>query len=113
MLLLSAEEGACERPKALMGRRQLPRWGQLRVDDHIEHTKNMLDDMGQKWKHTTDQFETNRLFARARNPDDDSLAAGPGIFNLFKRQVNAYGELAGAHELLPEPFAAVALAFWA
>ena len=50
--------------------------------------------MGQKWKHTPDQFETNRLFARARNPDDESLDVGPGIFNLFKRQVNAYGELA-------------------
>ena len=60
----------------------------------IEHTKNMLDDMGQKWKHTPDQFETNRLFASDRNPDDESLAVGPGIFNLFKRQVNAYGELA-------------------
>ena len=67
----------------------------------------MLDDMGQKWKHTPDQFETNRLFARARNPDDDSLAAGPGIFNLFKRQVNAYGELAAykrdCSKLVPKP----------
>ena len=67
----------------------------------------MLDDMGQKWKHTPDQFETNRLFARVRNPDDDSLGAGPGIFNLFKRQVNAYGELAAykhdCNKLVPKP----------
>ena len=67
----------------------------------------MLDDMGQKWKHTTDQFETKRLFARARNPDDDSLTVGPGIFNLFKRQVNAYGELAAykhdCNKLVPKP----------
>ena len=33
MLLLSAKEGAFERPKALMGFRQLPGRGQLRVGD--------------------------------------------------------------------------------
>jgi hypothetical protein len=37
-------------------------------------------------------METNRLFARARNPDLDSIA---GIFNVFKRQVNVYGQFAG------------------
>jgi hypothetical protein len=58
------------------------------------HNKNMLDDYGQKWFHTLEQFETNRLFARARNPELESIAAGPGIFNVFKRQINAYGQLA-------------------
>jgi len=57
-------------------------------------TKNMLDDYGQKWFHTPEQFETNRLFARVRNPDLEAIAGGPGIFNVFKRQVNAYGQLA-------------------
>ena len=52
------------------------------------HNKNMLDDYGQKWFHTLEQFETNRLFARSRNPELESIAAGPGIFNVFKRQVN-------------------------
>jgi hypothetical protein len=33
MLLLTVKEGAFERPKALMGRRKLPRRGQLRVGD--------------------------------------------------------------------------------
>ena len=50
----------------------------------------MLDDYGQKWF----QFETNRLFARDRNPELESIAAGPGIFNVFKRQVNDYGQFA-------------------
>jgi hypothetical protein len=58
------------------------------------HNKNMLDDYGQKCFHTLDQFETNRLFARTRNPELESIATGPGIFNVFKRQVNAYGQFA-------------------
>ena len=33
MILLSAKEGAFECPKTLMGLRQLPRLGQLRVGD--------------------------------------------------------------------------------
>jgi len=64
------------------------------LDVAVVHNKNMLDDYGQKWFHTLEQFETNRLFARARNPELESIAAGPGIFNVFKRQVNAYGQLA-------------------
>ena len=55
------------------------------LDVAVVHNKNMLDDYGQKWFHTLEQFETNRLFARARNPELDSIAAGPGIFNPFKR----------------------------
>jgi hypothetical protein len=54
----------------------------------------MFDDYGQKWFHTIDQFETNRLFARDRNPEFESIATDPVIFNVFKRQVNAYGQLA-------------------
>jgi hypothetical protein len=57
----------------------------------------VLDDYGQKLFHTLEQFETNRLFARVRNPELESIPAGPGIFNVFKRQVNAYGQLA-AHK---------------
>ncbi len=33
-----------------------------------------------------------RKFARSHNPDDDSVSAGPGIYDNCKRQVNAYGE---------------------
>ena len=43
----------------------------------IEHTKNMLDDYAQKWRHTPEQFETNRLVARAQNTHDDSINGGP------------------------------------
>jgi hypothetical protein len=64
------------------------------LDVAVVHNKNMLDDYGQKWFHMVDQFETNRLFVRARNPELESIAAGPGIFNVFKRQVNVYGQLA-------------------
>jgi hypothetical protein len=35
----------------------------------------MLDDSGQKWFHTLEQFEIHRLFARARNPELESIAA--------------------------------------
>jgi hypothetical protein len=64
------------------------------LDVAVVHNKNMLDDYGQKWFHSLEQFETNRLFARDRNPELESIAAGPGIFNVFKRQVNAYCQLA-------------------
>jgi hypothetical protein len=63
------------------------------LDVAVVHNKNMLDDYGQKWFHSLEQFETNRLFARARNPELESIAADPVIFNLFKRQVNADGQL--------------------
>jgi hypothetical protein len=43
------------------------------------HNKNMLDDYGQKWFHTLEQLETNRLFALARNPELESIAPDPGI----------------------------------
>jgi hypothetical protein len=51
----------------------------------------MLDDYGQKWFHTLEQFETNLLFTRARNPEVESIVEGPGIFNVFKCLVNTYG----------------------
>jgi hypothetical protein len=61
------------------------------LDVSVVHTKNMLDDYGQKWFHTLEQFETNLLFTRVRNPEVESIAEGPGIFNVFKCQVNTYG----------------------
>jgi hypothetical protein len=57
-----------------------------------DSSKSALDDFGQKWKHTPSQFELNRKFARTHNPDDESMDAGPGIYDNYKRQVNAYGE---------------------
>jgi hypothetical protein len=57
-----------------------------------DSSKSALDDFGQKWKHNAVQFELNRRFARAHNPDDESMAAGPGIYDNYKHQVNAYGE---------------------
>ena len=57
-----------------------------------DSAKSSLDDFGQKWKHTTAEFELNRKFARSHNPDDDSMTAGPGIYDNYMRQVNAYGE---------------------
>lgn len=68
-----------------------------KLSDHdicVVHPKNMLDDSGQKWFHTLEQLEIHRLFARARNPELESIAARQGFFNAFKRQVNAYGQLA-------------------
>ena len=44
MLLLSATEVAFERPKALMGGRQLPRRGQLRVGEAHHHFRDPLGD---------------------------------------------------------------------
>jgi hypothetical protein len=38
------------------------------------------------------QFELNRRFTREHNPDDESIVAGPGIYDNYKRQVNDYGE---------------------
>jgi hypothetical protein len=77
------------------------------LDVSVIHTKNMLDDYGQKWFHTLEQFETNRLFPRARNPELESIAAGQDIFNTFNRQVNAYGQLAtyknACIKLVPNP----------
>ena len=58
-----------------------------------DSSKPALDDFGQKWKHNAAQFEINRKFARAHNPADISMAAGPGIYDPYKRQVNAYGQL--------------------
>ena len=58
-----------------------------------DQAKCMLDDFGQKWSHTAQQFEINRKFARAHNPTDDSMAAGPGIYDPYRRQVNAYGQI--------------------
>ena len=56
-----------------------------------DSAKPSLDDFGQKWNDSPAQFELNRKFARSHNPDDDSIAAGPGIYDNYKRQVNAYG----------------------
>jgi hypothetical protein len=62
------------------------------IDIANDQCKCMLDDYDQKWKHTPEQFELNRTFARAHNPMDDSMSAGPDIYDNYKRQVNAYGE---------------------
>jgi hypothetical protein len=35
----------------------------------------MLDDSGQKWFHTLEQLEIHRLFARARNPELESIVS--------------------------------------
>ena len=58
-----------------------------------DQTKCMLDDFGQKWSHPAVQFEINRKFARAHNPADNSMAADPGIYDPYRCQVNAYGQL--------------------
>jgi hypothetical protein len=83
-----------------------------KLSDHdvsVVHPKIMLDDYGQKWFHTFEQFETNHLFALDRNPELESIAARPVIFNTFKRQVNAYGQLAAyksaCRKLVPKPVA--------
>ena len=55
-----------------------------------DQSKRMLDDYGQKWKHTPAQFELNRKFAGAHNPTDDSMTAGPGIYDNYKRKDNSY-----------------------
>ena len=57
-----------------------------------DQSKRMLDDYGQKWKHSPVQFELNRKFAHTHNPTDDSMAAGPGIYDNYKNLVNSYGE---------------------
>ncbi len=43
-------------------------------------SKSALDNFGQKWKHNAVQFELNRRFARAHNPDDEIMTTGPGIY---------------------------------
>ena len=58
-----------------------------------DQDKCVLDDFGHKWRHTAQQFEINRKFARVHNPTDDSMAAGPGIYDTYRCQVNAYGEI--------------------
>ena len=63
------------------------------IDIANDQCKCMLDDYGQKWKHTMAQFELNRKFAREHNPTDDSMETDPGIYDNYKRQVNAYGHL--------------------
>jgi hypothetical protein len=72
-----------------------------------DSSKSALDDFGQKWKHNTVQFELNRRFARTHNPDDESMTAGPGIYDNYKRQVNTYGETSvykrDCGQLVPKP----------
>ncbi len=58
----------------------------------IGSPSNVSFSVGQKWKHNAVQFELNRRFAREHNPDDESIVAGPGIYDNYKRQVNDYGE---------------------
>ena len=74
------------------------------VDDQ---SKCMLDDYGQKWKHTPAQFELNCKFACRHNPTDDSMLTGPGIFDNYSRQVNSYGETSvykcDCAQLVPKP----------
>jgi hypothetical protein len=62
------------------------------IDTTKTSSKSALDDVEQKWKHNDVQFELNRRFARAHNPDDEIIVAGPGIYDNFQCQVNAYGE---------------------
>ena len=62
------------------------------IDIANDQCKYMLDDYGQKWKHTPEQFELNRKFARAHNPTDDSMETDPVIYDNYNHQVNAYGE---------------------
>jgi hypothetical protein len=83
-----------------------------KLSDHdicVVHPKHMIDDSGQKWFHTLEQLEIHRLFARDRNPELESIAARQGICNAFKRQVNAYGQLAAyksaRSKLVPKPVA--------
>jgi hypothetical protein len=72
-----------------------------------DSSKSALDDFGQKWNHNAVQFEINRRFASAHNPDDESMTAGPGIYDNYKRQVNAYGETSvykrDCGQLVPKP----------
>jgi hypothetical protein len=73
-----------------------------------DSSKSALDDFGQKWNHNNDvQFELNRRFTRAHNPDDESMSAGPGIYDNYKRQVNTYGETSvykrDCGQLVPKP----------
>ena len=67
----------------------------------------MIDDYGQKWKHTPAQFENNRKLVQAHNPTNDSMAAGPDIFDNYRRQVNDYGETSvykcDCVQLVPNP----------
>jgi hypothetical protein len=77
------------------------------IDTANDSSKSALDDFGQKWKHNAVQFELNRRFARAHNPDDERMTAGPGIYDNYKRQVNAYGETSvykrDCGQLVPKP----------
>jgi hypothetical protein len=72
-----------------------------------DSSKSALDDFGQKWKYNAVQFELNRRFTRAHKPDDESMSAGPGIYDNYKPQVNAYGETSvykrDCGQLVPKP----------
>ena len=57
-----------------------------------DSSKSVLDDSGQKWKHTATQFELNRRFTLSNNSDDENMTGGPDIYDNYKRQVNTYGE---------------------
>ena len=46
-----------------------------------DQSKSMLDDYGQKWKHTPEEFEINRKFAHVHNPTDESMTEGPVLFD--------------------------------
>ena len=75
-----------------------------------DSSKSALDDFGQKWKHTTAQFELNRRFTRSHNPDDENMTAGPGIYDNYNHQVNVCGETRvykrDCGQLVPKPAAA-------
>jgi hypothetical protein len=62
------------------------------IDIVNDQCKYMLDDYGQKWKHTPAQFELNRKITRAHNPTDDDMTTVPVICDNYKCQVNAYGQ---------------------
>ena len=62
------------------------------IDIANDQCKCMLDDYGQKWKHTPAQFELKRKFVDTHNPTDDNMTTDPTIYDNYKRQVNSYGE---------------------
>ena len=62
MLLLSSKEGAFECPKTLMGLRQLPRQGQLRVGD-AHHLRDLHPGVVQELRPHPFSGETRAFWA--------------------------------------------------
>jgi hypothetical protein len=73
-----------------------------------DSSKSVLDDFGQKWKHTPAQFDLNRKFARARaQPRRRKHGCRSRYYDSYKRQVNAYGLTSvykrDSGQLVPKP----------